>query len=263
MKHVSAIRKLVDHGDSDAAFEALENLLTLGPNNLEALKLQALLYASEGRFTEEGKVWEKVLDVDNEDQDAINYVFRQQTEDREHYYFTDDLPGGGRRYMAYPRALVTNSLVGLFGCIAFLTLSRLTEQYPILSEPKVMMGTFVLLVILPWAGILFTYFKSIKSISTTPLGIEIVTRFRVLHHKWSDLERVSLAHKIHADRSELALVIIPRDNAKRTLMIDMNEHTSSIRARAHLIREIAQYSKSLTYNSFDELNLNDRELAKF
>jgi tetratricopeptide (TPR) repeat protein len=63
MKHVTSIKKIIESGDREEAQQAIDNLLELGPNNLEALKLKAMLYSSEGRFSEEAQVWHRVLQV--------------------------------------------------------------------------------------------------------------------------------------------------------------------------------------------------------
>jgi hypothetical protein len=109
MLHVKQIRDIVDAGQTDEAHDALDQLWALGPHNTEALKLRAKLFEYEGRFAEEGKVWERVGSIDREDPDAVSWHLRKQLEDREHFYFTDDIPGGGRKFMAYPRSLVNTS----------------------------------------------------------------------------------------------------------------------------------------------------------
>ena len=136
MSHVAKIKSMLDQGEVNEAQDALENLLELGPNNVEALKLKAFLYMAQGRFNEEEKVWQKVFEVDQEDPDAIEFLQRKHMEDREHYYFTDILPEGGRRYLAYPRTLVNISLIGLIGCISFLLLTRLSDDFEFATSPR-------------------------------------------------------------------------------------------------------------------------------
>ena len=52
MMHVKQIKNLVEAGESSRALEALDNLLALGPSNMEALKLKAYLLSQQGRFRE-------------------------------------------------------------------------------------------------------------------------------------------------------------------------------------------------------------------
>ena len=44
MKNLEDIRKIVDRGEYGEAFVALEELLEMGPYNIEALKLKSLLF---------------------------------------------------------------------------------------------------------------------------------------------------------------------------------------------------------------------------
>src|SRR4051812_29827081 len=120
MLHVKQIRAVIEAGEADQAHQALDQLLALGPNNTDALKLRASLLEHEGRFAAEAKIWEKIAVIDREDADAVAFLLRRQLEDREHFYFTDDVPGGGRRFMAYPRRLINHSALGLAGCVGFL-----------------------------------------------------------------------------------------------------------------------------------------------
>ena len=94
MIHVKQIKTLVDSGQRDEALAAIENLLVLGPSNLEALKIKAFLMESAGKFEEEYKIWQRVLEVDSEDQEAMAYLFRKQMEDREHFHFSEKLQSG-------------------------------------------------------------------------------------------------------------------------------------------------------------------------
>jgi tetratricopeptide (TPR) repeat protein len=263
MKHVTAIKAYIAKGDTQEAYSALDNLLALGPNNIEALKLQAMLYNAEGRYTEETTVWHKVLTIDNEDIDAITFMLKLQNEDREHYYFTDDLTGGARRYMAYPRTLVTTSMIGLFGCMSFLTLSRLAEKYPELGEAKVMLANFFLMVICPWFAIIWTYLRGMKSITVSKLGIEIATRLKLIKHNWAELSSVSLAHSKDPENPELVLVLVPKNEEQNTICIDMNEDSSSVRARSYLLREIASYARPFSRNNLADLKLVKAKTLRF
>ena len=55
----------------------MEQLLELGPNNVQALKLMASLYVHQGRFDEEEQVWRRV-EIDNEDDEAIGSTRNQR-----------------------------------------------------------------------------------------------------------------------------------------------------------------------------------------
>src|SRR5947208_1480115 len=111
--NVARIQQLAESGDIEGAHSALDSLLAMGPQNLEALKLRARLHEVAGRFNEEAKMWEKVAQIARDDDDLLDYLLRRQTEDRENFYFTDTLPGGGKRFLAFPRRMVRAATIGL------------------------------------------------------------------------------------------------------------------------------------------------------
>ncbi|MEZ4743721.1 MAG: tetratricopeptide repeat protein [Bdellovibrionota bacterium] len=184
MKHVKEIREMLDHGQTSEAGEAIDILLELGPHNTEALKLKALIFQQQGRFNREYEIWERVVSIDPEDEDAITYFRLRHIEDREHFYFTDDLPGGGRRFLAYPSALIRATFLALVGCVVFLVFTRFTIHYPGLENPLVLLPVFVISVLIPWIGTILVWVKSLRSISLTQ-KFEVSTRF----HSLTRLER--------------------------------------------------------------------------
>lgn len=263
MLHVKQIRTIVDEGKTVEAHDALDQLLALGPSNLEALKLRARLFEFEGRFGDEAKTWERIGSLDREDPDAQIYVARKQLEDREHFYFTDDLPGGGRRFMAYPRPLINASAMGLMGCIAFLLTTRLASALPWLNDPAVMLGLFGLFVVTPWVAIVVSYFRSMRSVAVSQHGFTIATRVRQLTYKWAEVERVCLARSAVADHFGLSLIVIPKDTALPPVEIDLSQGSTAIRARSYLVREIARAFQEPEYASRDSLPLDGKKLASY
>ena len=256
--HVKQIRTIVDSGKNDEAHEALDQLLALGPNNTEALKLRAKLLEYEGRFADEAKVWERILTIDHEDEDAASFMLRKQLEDREHYYFTDDVAGGGRRFMAYPRRLVNLAALGLAGCVAFLLSSRLSLQLPVLADPVVMLGLFTLLVVLPWISIMTSYLTSVRHVTIETKSITISTRLKAITMAWADIEKVCVARSLSDAGNTLYLVLIPKDRTSPTVELDLHQQSSSIRARAHLVREISKLFSSPEYATRDSLGIDRR-----
>ena len=63
MKNVAEIINIAESGDLTGAHQALDGLLGMGPNNVEALKLRARLFEVAGRFQQEAKIWEQVAKV--------------------------------------------------------------------------------------------------------------------------------------------------------------------------------------------------------
>ena len=255
---MAAIRKMLDEGKVREAEGAMEDLLFLGPSNIDALKLKAMIFAAEGRFVEEERVWNQIFRINDDDPDAIAYIHRRHLEDREHYYFTDDLPGGGRRFLAYPRALISISVWGLMGSMAFLLLTRLSDRIPILAAPKAILLSFLGLVISPWVAIMVSYCRSIRSIEVSPAGIGFATRLKAMHLPWPDLEQVCLAYADDPQDPDLRLVVIPRDPARPAIELDLNEHTSPIRARLHLLDEIALHYGPLKHEPRQNLGLRPK-----
>ena len=259
MRHVSAIRKLIAEGNVREAEAALDNLLELGPSNVDALKLKAMIFGAEGRFRDEEQIWSHILKIDQEDPDAIGYIHKRHIEDREHYYFTDDLPGGGRRFLAYPRALVNISVVGLMGCIGFLMLTRLAERFPVLQVPTVVLVSFLILLISPWVGIIVSYCRSIRAIDVSHLGVGFATRFNSTQLKWPDVEKICLTYSNDPNEPDLRLVVIPRDPRIRPVEVDMNETSSPIRARSHLVNEISMHYGPVPHEPREALGLEARK----
>lgn len=263
MRHVKSIRAIIASGDRTSAYGAIDDLLALGPNNLEALKLKATLYASEGRFQDEAEIWNRILRIDREDPDAMKYLFKQQAEDREHFYFTDDLPGGARRYLTYPKALFDVSLLGFLGCISFFTLRALSESYPVLAEPSVIIGSFAFFIASPWVAIVWVWLRSIKSVVVSQDGLSVETRFRTLRYNWAELRSVVLAYTSDPDAPSIALVLIPKSEGTRPLILNLNDETSPLRAKTHLVREVAEHSDILGHSNFDDLDLRDRKVHSY
>jgi hypothetical protein len=263
MMHVKQIKEIIDEGRTDEAHSALEDLLALGPKNTEAMKLRAALYAMEGRFTDEGRIWQKIAEVDNEDADAIVYYTQKQLEDREHFYFTDDVSGGGRKFLAYPRKLVNASIIGLFGCVAFLLASRAALTYPQLSAPAVMLSLFAFLVAMPWVALLVAYFRGIRSISITSKEINISTRLKATVLAWPDVERICIARSGNPENPGLSLVIVPKDKTLPMQSIDLSTKTTCIRARSHFIKEVTRMFSEPEFVRWDDITKGERKVHSF
>ncbi len=262
MKHINTIKKIVADGNFEEAHSALENLLEMGPSNVEAMKLKAALFAHVGRFEEEELAWRRIIDIDNEDEDAIEFYQNAQIEDREHYYFTDALPGGGRRYLAYPRALITVSFVGLIGCVTFLMLTRAGS--PIITNgPMILFTTFLATVISPWFAILYMYAKTIRAIQISREGFEVSTRLKRMFLSWKDIERIVLAHSDDLENSTLKLVVLPKDREAKPISVDLTAETTAVRARRHLLAEMRDYCQNIDHEAYSRLALNPKNLRRF
>lgn len=263
MMHVKKIREIIAEGKNDEAHSALEELLVLGPSNTEALKLRAALYAMEGRFLQEGRIWQRIAEIDNEDPEAIAYYTQRQLEDREHFYFTDDVAGGGRKFLTYPRSLVNASVIGLFGCVAFLLASRAAMSYPKLGDPYVMLGMFAMLVALPWVALLTTYFRSLRFVSVTPKTITLSSRIRTREIPWSDIQRVCLARMGEPENPGLTLVLLPKASDQPIISIDLSPRSTCIRARSHFLKEVSRMFAEPEYTSWNSLSSDKRPVIAY
>ena len=191
----------------------------------------------------------------------MNFTLRRQLEDREHFYFTDDLPEGGKRYLAYPKTLVNISVLGLLGCVSFLFVSKVTESLGFPSYSVVI--AFVLLVVSPWIGIIWVYCRSLRSISVTRSFLEVSTRFRSFQFEWKNIAKVVLSHSENPNDPDLRLVIVPKDKQQKSIVIDYNDASSAIRARSYLIMELNQFYRDISFERFDALNLSPNQVVKF
>lgn len=244
MIHMKQIQSYVDQGMVEQAEQALENLLELGPKNTEAMKLLALLFERSGRFMLESKMWERVGHIDGEDQDYLRYLERRQSEERERFYFTDELPEGGRRFLAYPRGVVYSAAAALLGCLFFLIYARTSAA----ADPRnqvTTLGIFALCVLAPWVAIGLSWLRSIKSISVDQNGIEIALRFRDITVAWKDVANAWIVHQFGPKNPQLALVIVPKDAGARTISIDLMQESTAIRARSHFVRDVEKHFKGV------------------
>jgi hypothetical protein len=260
---MNEIRKLVDHGQLNEAQDALDVLLEFGPSNVDALKLKAVLCAHEGKFQEEEGYWGQILDVDREDRDAIHFFLKRQLQDKERQYFTALVPEGGRKFLAYPRALMKMSMIGLMGCVTFLTMINFVEGSGIILPPWLIFFGFAMMVLMPWVGILRVYFTSVKSVLIGRDGIEVVTRLKTIFYKWHELDKVALTHSSDPWLPNLRLVIMPKRLDAPLICLDLNDDTSAIRARSDLVQEIKLFFHNFSYESFDSLKITDRKIMSF
>jgi len=261
MKHVSTIKKQIEGGQIAEARDALENLLILGPGNVEAMKLLAQIVRGEGRFSEEHKLWQRVLKADREDVDAIEYFMNRQREEREQFYFTDELPDGGRRYLVYPRSLVSTSAIGLLGCLAFLFTSRMLENSPYWNDDRIILGVFMALVLGPWVLISAAWLRSARYIDITSAGIEVATRIKKIKYLWSDLEAVRFENTVSESGPDMNFVAIPKAKDQDLVMVNLSEHYSCIRARNVFIRDVQRHLPSAQFSN-DLMAKTGRKLFK-
>lgn len=254
---------MVEEGQHSEAIEAVDNLLELGPSNIEALKIKANLLGSEGKFQEECSLWHKIIEIDKEDFDAIYYFHRFHMEERENFYFTDELPMGGKRFLAHPKAMIQASLFGLVGCGVFLGLSGLAQTYPVVSSPLVTLPAFGLLVIIPWVMIVLSYFRTLREVVITPEGFFVSTRIKSYGIEWQDLKSIQVAHNPDKQKNSLTLILTPKDSGKQSICLDIAIESTVIRARSFLIRDIKRFFTQVDYCPFDQIQIDAKNCVSF
>lgn len=265
MMHVKQIKSIIDEGRAEEAFDALDQLLSLGPQNTEALKLRAALYGQQGRFAEEFKVWGQIIDIDNEDPDAIRFFQEKHIEERENYYFADDLPDGGRRYMAYPRALMSTTMVALAGCLVFLVFSKVAQINKELETPAILFSVFGALVLVPWGFTLNAWVRSIKSITMNRHGMEFATRFKVKRILWADFKEAWLANTVSDKGDKLHLVLIPKEDGreKEYIEVDLSVDSTSIKAKSFFLKDVYNFYGNYEYISKEKLEYHDKKVKTY
>ena len=234
---VENIKNIVAKGDLEQAQEALDTLLEFGPSNVEALKLQAALLKAQGKFDAERQIWIRVQELDAEDLDTLRFLQKKQLEEREFFYFTDELPGG-RRFLAYPKKMAIASLIGLLGCLLFLVISHLVHTHAPLGGRELVLLTFAICVLLPWVLIIHRFLTGLVSIAITATDIRVKSRLKTLAYRWEELRQICLAHHRTATREQLLLVIVPHSTTLPAVKIDLSDGSSSLCARSYLIAEI-------------------------
>ncbi len=259
MKNVAQILTIAESGDLAGAHSALDSLLSMGSKNVDALKLRARLLEVAGRFQMEAKIWSQIAKIDRDDVDLHQYVTRRQNEDRENFYFTDTLPNGGKKFYAFPRQMVRHASIGLAGCLFFLGLARLSPIYPILNHPAIMLTAFGLFVICPWIAILITYTRSLRFVTVSKTSFEVATRFKTHTFDWSSVEQVYLAQDDRQETYQLSLVIVNRNPDSPCFELHFNEHTTAIRARSYLIREITGAWGEPSYVARKSIDIQTRQ----
>ena len=249
MKQIKDIQGIIDEGKTSEAHFAINEILALGPNNVEALKMRANLYHYEGRFEKEYAVWTQILSIDREDPDAINFFLQKQLEDREYFYFTDASSGEGRKFLAYPKDMLSMVTFGLMGCMLFLIANKLATVYTSFTDPEMLLMFLFLFVIAPWFFIVASYIKSLRFVVISQKGIEIATRIKKVKYAWTDIEKIYLVHGTPGENFGLSLLLKPNENEKPLVEIDINPDTSSLRAVPHFVKEVSKSFGQLLYTN--------------
>lgn len=252
MNHANAIEKLIDQGEAVQAYAAIDNLLLLGPKNVGVLKLHARLLSEEGRFDEEAEVWLKVLKIDREDSDAINFFLNLQREDKEHFFFSEAIVTGGRKYLTFPKAFLRSALWGFFGCTGFLATAEIMAKNGFWANTAIVFGSFFILVVLPWIAIGYSLATSFKAVSITPDALVLHKRFRDITLPWAQLTDICIAFSRYPDKERLGVMAFSKTSEGRPYFLNL-DRKASIRARSHFLRDLATAAGGLRISEYHKV----------
>jgi len=240
MRHIKQIESLLDQDKTQEAEDALELLLSLGPSNTAALKLQAKLCEYKGKFQQELSLWKKIYSIDPNDPEAFTYFQMRQLEDQEHQYFTDHLPDGTQRILTYQRPLLKPMFIGFFGSLSFILFTSFAENNAkFLLDPRVLLPMFILCVVFPVLNVIHKFMTTMYFMSIDKEKFSVSTRLKSHEIKWQDIENIYITHDGLIDDSVLNLVIVPKNKTKEPIEIDFSKNTTSIRSRLLLLNEMA------------------------
>ncbi len=269
MKHLKTIRELVESEKLEEAQEAIDNLLILGGKNTEAMKIKARIYQRQGHFSLEAQEWRKIIDLDAEDEDAIGYYEGLHLEERENYYFTQTLGDGSKRFLAYPYKMAVMSAYGLMGCLLFLIITRLGYKFPIFLDPYVLLGTFFVLIIGPWFGIIYTFMTSLQFAQVDGQKVILKTRLRLSEIYWSELAELILTFDPPESADEnvnYELLFLPKiskpTKKMRCYFVSLHREFASLQARHYFLKEVSLHFPMIRVIPRKQLE-NDKSLDKF
>ncbi len=262
MKNLNTIKKIVEEGHFSEAHEALEDLLEMGPKNIEAIKLKAALFAHYGRFDDEEIAWRRVIEIDNEDEDAISYYQGAQQEDYNRYYFTDALPSGGRQYLTYEKPLIA---VMQFFFLAVMSLLIFIyfgfKNFPQAAGEILAISVGVLSAAV--VTVTYMYVKSLRSIRLTTDGMELRTLTRRFQYPWKEVESLTLAHSDDLDSGTLSLVVKPKDESMKTLSLNLTPAATSVMARRYFLSDVRSYFPTIGHEAMSRITVNPKKVVRF
>lgn len=277
MYTVEQIKNLIDKGELTAAEKAIEALLKLGPTNIEALKLKAIIFSQQGHFYEEHQIWCQIMELAPDDFDLADYFNFYYLEEKEKFYFTDRLPEGGRRFILFPRSIIESCGLAFLSCLFFLYLYQkfsafFVEHLPFVSH--IFIAVFVIL--LPWFFIIRAFKKNPGDIRVTPAGVMMTNRFRNNYHSswssktpqmsfenqftkwqipWDSIKKIYVAHKSKIHAFSLALILLPKDPNKEIIEIELSLDKSIVKGRRFLVYEILSFEQEVEYIQRDKIPL--------
>jgi hypothetical protein len=262
MIHVEEIRKLVSAGQLQEAEQHVDSLLLIGPKNTQALKLKAQLLQLEGRFEEQAKIWQQIANIDPEDFDTIMYFQKKFVDEREHFYFTEDSLGGGRRFLAVPRSTIKKGFIGMIGCVLFLMMPRLAMEFPQYIGDREVFMVFGLFVVVPWISLLYTYALSLRWVEVSTEEIRLIGRFRNIRLAWGDLKSITVCHSLEYP-DYLGVILTPAQEKSKSLFLNLSDNDSAVKAKSYFIAELRKHYSDVHFKAYEHLQNIPKRLISF
>jgi hypothetical protein len=207
MKHTNEVQKLLAQGKLQEALEASEALLKFAPQNSKAMLLKAQIHNLRGEFDLCLQAIKKLAQSKNLDAEEKKFVYSVLKEEQEVQWFTE-LQSAGRVYYSDTKTQMAISFIGLLGCLFFLFALRTTWGNFETNLVEIIVS-FVGLVCLPWAALLYLHFSKIRCVTLGMWGIVVQKGFSVQKISWSAIDVVLLEHGSSVEEDHLMLHVFP------------------------------------------------------
>ena len=245
MKHLKDAKKAIELGDSEEALKILEDLLYFSPKNTEALKLKAYLYDCRGRFEDSLQILHQMVKHSSSDDDENIQTFEKRMEEDRESLIYSQISAEGRSYFPFSSTQIFLLVLGLLGCVVFLTTSPSYLGHP--NGFLFILISFIVFVILPWIFILLSGSRGIKKILISINGIYIYYARKIQSFRWDEMGTVVVEYDTNLKNDYLQLIILSKKTREKLVSFDLSKGHPVIKARRHFLRLIATYADQVLY----------------
>lgn len=250
MKHVADAKSLISMGMGQEALDVLENLLSLAPQNHEAMRVKALILDSQGRFDESLSVLRDLSRLSNISDEALRDLERRTFEEREVTVYSELAPEG-RWYFAFPALQVWISLYGFFGCAAFLLLSPGLLGESGAENIAGLVLAFLFFVATPWLALMVVHCVGIKRILVGIQELRVCTRFSQRVIPWKDVHAAVVSYSNDTRNGTLFVSLFRAGERSPLIRLNVSARGSVVNARRHFVRSILSHVDSISFVSLE------------